>query len=154
MCQVSCSNAAVVCVDSARWRLPPRSTTSCSSASSSAPCTFLIQHLWVVFWPASPGTWMRVRLDLSWLWTPPPIHKRALSQWSHPGWPGVVPRHSVIWHEVFSQAIGCLLSTSSVSLLDICGLLCLWMIGFASLHNIFLHPIVLCYLNMFFFPLR
>lgn len=71
-CQVSCSNTAVVCVDSARWRLPPRSTTSCSTGSSSAPCTFLIQHLWAVSWPASPGTWMRVRLDLSWLGTFPP----------------------------------------------------------------------------------
>ncbi len=90
MCQVSCSNTAVVCVDSAPWRLPLHSTTSCSAGSSSAPCTFLIQHLWVVSWPASPGTWMKVRLDLSWL---RPL--RALSQWSHPGWQSVVPRHSV-----------------------------------------------------------
>lgn len=71
-CQVSCSNTAVACVDSALWRLPPCSTTSCSAVSSSAPCTFLIQHLWVVFWLASPETWMRVRLDLSWLGTFPP----------------------------------------------------------------------------------
>lgn len=71
-CQVSCSNTAVVCVDSAQLRLPPRSTTSCSAGSSSAPCTFLIQHLWVVSWPASPETWMRVRLDLSWRWLSPP----------------------------------------------------------------------------------
>lgn len=59
----------VVCVDSARWRLPPCSTTSCSAGSSIALCTFLIQHLWVVSWPASLGTWTRVSLDLSWLWT-------------------------------------------------------------------------------------
>lgn len=72
MCQVSCSNTAVACVDSAQWWLPPRSTTSCSAVSSSAPCTFLIQHLWVVSWLASPETWMRVRLDLSWLGTFPP----------------------------------------------------------------------------------
>lgn len=72
MCQVSRSNTAVVCVDSARWRLPRCSTISCSAGSSSAPCTFLIQRLWVGSWPASPETWMRVRLDLSWLWTFPP----------------------------------------------------------------------------------
>lgn len=71
-CQVSCSNAAVACVDSAQWRLPLCSTTSCSDVSSSAPCAFLIQHLWVVSWLASPETWTRVRLDLSWLGTLPP----------------------------------------------------------------------------------
>lgn len=71
-CQVSCSNAAVSCVDSAQWRLPLCSTTSCSDVSSSAPCAFLIQHLWVVSWLASPETWTRVRLDLSWLGTLPP----------------------------------------------------------------------------------
>lgn len=71
-CQVSCSNAAVACVDSAQWRLPLCSTTSCSDVSSSAPCAFLIQHLWVVSWLASPETWTRVSLDLSWLGTLPP----------------------------------------------------------------------------------
>lgn len=71
-CRVSCSNTAVACVDSALWRLPLCSTTSSSAVSSSAPCTFLIQHLWVVSWLASPETWMRVRLDLSWLGTFPP----------------------------------------------------------------------------------
>lgn len=65
LCQ---GHTAVVCVDSVRWRLPPRSTTSSSADSSSAPCTSLTQHRWVGSWPASPGTWMRVRLDLSWLW--------------------------------------------------------------------------------------
>lgn len=71
MCQVSCTSAALVCVFSARWGLPLCSTTSCLAGSCSAPCTFLIQRLWVVFWPASPETWMRVRVDLSCLSTLP-----------------------------------------------------------------------------------
>lgn len=49
--------------------------------------------------------------------------KSTLSRRSHPGWQDVVPRHSVIWHAIFSLASGSLLSTSLVSLLDvlICG---------------------------------
>lgn len=66
MCRISCKNAAVPCVDSAQWRLPRCSMTSCFAVSCSALCGFLIQHLWAVSWLASPETWMRVRLDLSW----------------------------------------------------------------------------------------
>lgn len=44
--------------------------------------------------------------------------RRALSQWSHRGWQGVVPRHSVIWHGVFSLVSCSLLSASLASLPD------------------------------------
>lgn len=140
MCQVSCSNTAVVCVDSARWRLPPHSTTSCSAGSSSAPCAFLIQHLWVASWPASPGTWMRVRLDLSWLGTFPP--KRALIQWSHPGWQGVVPRHSVVSHGVFFLPEVVAFCYDML----ICGFLFFWvgvgwLVVFQSVHHILSLPL-------------
>lgn len=87
-CQISCSNAAVPCVDSAQWRLPQRSMTGCFAVSCSVQCVFLIQHLWVVSWLVSPETWMRVRLDLSWRETFPP--GRLFSQWSHPCWQGVL----------------------------------------------------------------
>lgn len=88
-CQITCENAAVPCVDSAQWRLPRRSMISCFTVSCSALCVFLIQHLWVVSWLASPETWMRVRLDLSWWGTfrPP---GRLLSQSSRPAWQGVL----------------------------------------------------------------
>lgn len=68
--------------------------------------------------------------------------RRAFSRWSHPGWQGVVPRHSVIWHGAFSLVSGSLLSTSLVSLLDmlICELLFLWVVGF----NIFADSAVFC----------
>lgn len=108
MCQVSCSNTTVACVDSAQWRLPPRSTTSCSAVSSSAPCTFLMQHLWVVSWLASPETWMRVRLDLSWLGTFPPREFSVTE----------VPLLTSYTAEVFAWGSGFLLFTSTVSLLD------------------------------------
>lgn len=72
MCQISCSNAAVPCVDSAQWRLPQHSMTGCFAVFCSVQCIFLIQHLWVVSWLVSPETWMRVRLDLSWRGTFPP----------------------------------------------------------------------------------
>lgn len=72
-CQISCSNAAVPCVDSAQWRLPQCSMTGCFAVYCSAQCGFLIQHLWVVSWLVFPETWMRVRLDLSWRGTFPPL---------------------------------------------------------------------------------
>lgn len=87
-CQILCSNAAVLRVDSAQWRLPRCSMTGCFAVSCSAQCVFLIQHLWVVSWLVSPETWMRVRLDLSWRGTFPP--RRLFSQWSHPCWQGVL----------------------------------------------------------------
>lgn len=62
--------------------------------------------------------------------------KRALSQWSHPSWQGVVPRHSVGF---LAWGSGFLLSTSLVSLFDmlICGLPGLfWLVDFVSKHNI------------------
>lgn len=88
-CQITCENAAVPCVDSAQWRLPLRSMISCFIVSCSALCVFLIQHLWVVSWLASPETWMKVSLDLSWRGTfrPP---GRLLSQRSRPAWHGVL----------------------------------------------------------------
>lgn len=79
-CQISCSNAAVPCVDSAQWRLPRRSMTGCFAVSCSAQCVFLIQHLWVVSWLVSPETWMRVRLDLSWRGTFPPLEDFSVSE--------------------------------------------------------------------------
>lgn len=69
--------------------------------------------------------------------------KRPLSQWSHPGWQGVVPRHSVI-SQCFAWGSGFPLSTSLVSLLDllICGLLFLGWLGLFSKHNIFADSLV------------
>lgn len=121
MCQVSCSNTAVACVDSAQWRLPPRSTTSCSAVSSSAPCTFLIQHLWVVSWLASPETWMRVGLIcLDW----EPFPQESSQSLKSP----LLTRYTA---EFFAWGSSFLLFTSTVSLLDmlIFGLL-IWLVFF------------------------
>lgn len=75
--------------------------------------------------------------------------RRPFSQWSHPGWQGIVQRHSVIWHGAFSLVSGSLLCTSLVSLLDmlICELLFLWVVGF----NIFADSAV--FLPLIDFPL-
>lgn len=114
-CQISCSNAAVPCVDSARWRLPRCSMTGCFAVSCSAQCVFLIQHLWVVSWLVSPETWMRVRLDLSWRGTFPPW--KTFQSVKSP----LLTRVTV---EFIAWGSGFLLFTSLLSLFDLSMPLC------------------------------
>lgn len=61
--------------------------------------------------------------------------RRALSQWSHCSWQGVVPTHGVIWHDGISLVSCSLSSTSLVSLLDmsICELFSSWMVALVFL---------------------
>lgn len=61
LCLAPCWNTSVFLSDSALFGLPRCSTTSCSTASSWAPCAFLTRHLWDASSPASPETWTRVR---------------------------------------------------------------------------------------------
>lgn len=101
-CQVSCSNTAVVCVVCV-WQ--------CTVKAASALHDKLFRRLLLSpmrFFDTTPLGRILTRfsrdMDEGEAWfvlTGNLSPKRALSQWSHPGWQGVVPRHCGISDGVF-----------------------------------------------------